>query len=74
MKYDTLDGPLGETLMNLEEDDEPQTIDNLEKELTPNDRLDVITEQDEQDIPLQVSYTSLTRAIQRDILDIIFIF
>ncbi len=49
MKYDTLDGPLGETLMNLEEDDEPQTIDNLEKELTPNDRLDVITEQDEQD-------------------------
>ncbi len=37
------------TLMNLEEDDEPQTIDNLEKELTPTDRLDVITEQDEQD-------------------------
>ncbi len=32
MKYDTLDGPLGETLMNLEEDDEPQTIDNLEKD------------------------------------------
>jgi len=49
MKYDTLDGPLGETLMNLEEDDEPQTIDNLEKELTPNDRLDVIAEKDEQD-------------------------
>ncbi len=43
MKYDTLDGPVGETLMNLEEEeDELQITQNSEKELAPNDE-DVVS-------------------------------
>jgi len=52
MKYDTLDGPLGETLMNLEEEeDELQITQNSEKELAPNDE-DVVSHKKEEQDPL----------------------